>query len=248
MQATSGYSVFEANVELLEVKLHDGLSEEAALTRIEALQNAASRGPLYVHCSVRDRQRRPQSGYGRFSSSTSSSSSSSATAAAAAAAQPGGSAARLIGATYGLPIPAHSIPFGAAGDADRELQLPGAGKMPVLEFLQIISKNLDLPFPRSFESDNTADEEEGGNGKTGNAAADDDDNDDAMLLAVPASPPRGGTHEVFLKSEDPANRGRSWRVVPNLVGGIQPRPLQISAAMQLGVIPCPGTKHYDSSL
>ena len=74
--STSGYSVFEANVELLEVKLHDGLSEEAALTRIEALQNITTHGPLYVHSSVRDHQRRPQSGYGRAPSEAGKSGSS----------------------------------------------------------------------------------------------------------------------------------------------------------------------------
>jgi hypothetical protein len=51
------------------------------------------------------------------------------------------------GASYGLPIPRHSIPFGAAGDVTAGQQLQGAGRTPILEFLQQLSKNLDLPLP-----------------------------------------------------------------------------------------------------
>ena len=216
----------------MEVKLHDGLSEEAALTRIEALQNAAARGPLYVHSSVRDRQRRPQSGYGRAPSE---------------AAQPGSSAG-LLGASYGLTIPAHSIPFGAAGDADSTLQLPGAGSMPVLEFLQIISKNLDLPFPHSSSSNGG-----GGGGGGGGDGVTERDANNTSAEAIKTAPTlsssstsstsssTSSSSTVHLDSDDYTNRGRSWRVVPNTLDGTKPRPLQMSAATQLGVIPCPGT-------
>ena len=132
-----------------------------------------------------------------------------------------------------MPIPPHSIPFGAAGDADRDLQLPGAGRTPVLEFLQIISKNLDLPFPRSSAFSN------GGVNGGGDAVGSRSDHGGDAIENIPTTTALTAT-SIWLDSRDLANRGRSWRVVPNTLDGVKPRPLQMSAATQLGVIPCLG--------